>query len=102
MADVSPAVRVNFLMEEEYFKDSTYLEDVYKLRFPNEFMLQLLENGLFASRQYEWAIESMNNSTIYEECLTTLKEKEQQEIDLDKVYDYAEYLDEKLSRLKFK
>ncbi|MED4287114.1 hypothetical protein P4679_35140 [Priestia megaterium] len=73
MADVSPAVRVNFLMEEEYFKDSTYLEDVYELRFPNEFMLQLLESGLFASRQYEWAIELINNSTIYEECLTKLK-----------------------------
>ncbi|MGZ0879476.1 hypothetical protein ACWZQY_026280 [Priestia megaterium] len=73
MADASPAVRVNFLMEEEYFKDSTYLEDVYELRFPNEFMLQLLESGLFASRQYKWAFESINNSTIYEECLTTLK-----------------------------
>jgi hypothetical protein len=31
-----------------------------------------------------------------------MEEKEQQEIDLDKVYDYAEYPDEKLSRLKFK
>ena len=29
-----------------------------------------------------------------------MEEKQQQEIDLDKVYDYAEYLDEKLSRLK--
>lgn len=76
MADVSPAVRVNFLMEEEYFKDSTYLEDVYELRFPNEFMLQLLESGLFASRQYKWAFESINDSTIYEECLATLKGKE--------------------------
>lgn len=76
MADASPAVRVNFLMGEEYFKDSTYLEDVYELRFPNEFMLQLLESGLFASRQYGWAIESINNSTIYEECLTTLKGKD--------------------------
>jgi len=75
MADVSPAVRVNFLMGEEYCKDSTYLEDVYELRFPNEFMSQLLESGLFASRQYEVAIESINNSTIYEECLVILKEK---------------------------
>lgn len=40
MADASPMVRVNFLVEEEYYKDSTYLEDVYELRFPNEFMLQ--------------------------------------------------------------
>jgi hypothetical protein len=80
MVDVSPAVRVNFLMEEEYCKDSTYLGDVYELRFPNEFMLQLLESGLFASRQYKWAFESINDSTIYEECLVMLKEKEQKSL----------------------
>lgn len=76
MADVSPAVRVNFLMKEEYCKGSIYLEDVFELRFPNEFMLQLLESGLFASSQYKWAFESINDSTIYEDCLATLKRKE--------------------------
>jgi len=39
-------------------------------------MLQLLESKLFALRQYEWAIESINNSTIYEECLAIEKEKD--------------------------
>ncbi|KZB90476.1 hypothetical protein A2U94_16005 [Bacillus sp. VT 712] len=63
-------------MKEEYCKGSIYLEDVFELRFPNEFMLQLLESGLFASSQYKWAFESINDSTIYEDCLATLKRKE--------------------------
>lgn len=47
-------------MEEEQRKYSNYLEDLYELRFPNEFMLQLLESRLFDSRQYEWAIKRIS------------------------------------------